>query len=395
VTPAKLLSPALCVATGLLALGFVLATPRVEVLWPRYGQPAFVARGEAVVPVVRRLHPWVPMPEPTHVYPVPFPGKPLKVVHIADLPTEGDEARLDQFVLEMQLLAPDLILVTGDYSYVETQPWYDWLRQRLDTIGAPVVAVTGNHEWKDRPLWLRNFGSRNRFRVDLGPLAILGLDTAHGRDALTPSQVLWLEQTLAAARAEGKTPLLLAHHPVFPAGKDGKGEGHGSGGNLKGFQRRLIQLCRTFDVAAVLSGHWHQDAVFDLDGRFRDDTPDFPGTKFITTTSLGGASRLVTRWPVRHEGWRLLVFDQGRLVSYTHDPEGKGRRMPVWSQTLGRVRVTHAVAPDGTWTGASVRNGTDQMLRGLLPLPDGSRRSLEVPPGETRTLSRTAAEEVK
>lgn len=389
------LSHLICTGTALAALGFVLATPRVELLRPRFGLPTFAKRGEVVKPEVRRLNPWAQAPAASEVHPEPFPGRPLRVVHVADLPSIDDTARLDQWVLEMRLVAPDLILATGDISYVETQAWYDRLKAAFDATGVPVVAVTGNHERKDRPLWIRNYGPVGNHRVDVGPLAILSLDTAHGRDAFTPSQMQWLEGALASAKLAGKTILIQAHHPIFPAGRDGKGEGHGSGGDLKIFKRRFLALCRQYQVAAVLSGHWHQDAVFDLEGRFREDTPDFPGTKFITTTSLGGASRLVTTWSVRQEGWRMLTFQDGQLVSYTHDPELKGRRMPVWSQPLGRIQVTHTQGPDGAWTGAVVKNGTDQALRGQLPLPGGRSISVDVPPGETRTVGAQAAEEVK
>ncbi len=387
----KYLSHLICTGTALLALGFVLATPRVELLRPRFGLPTFAKRGEVVRVQTRRLNPWAKVPEASHVFPEPFAGRPLRVVHIADLPSGDDVPRMEQFVLEMRLVAPDLILATGDISYVETQAWYDYLQSRLEAICVPIIAVTGNHERKDRPLWIRNYGSVGNHRVDAGPLAILSLDTAHGRDAFTPSQMLWLEQTLAAAKLEGKTIVIQAHHPIFPAGTGGKGEGHGSGGDLKGFKTRFMGLCRTHQVAVVLSGHWHQDAVFDQDGRFRSDTPDFAGTKFITTTSLGGASRLVTAWPVRHEGWRMLTFQNGQLVSYTHDPELKGRKMPIWSQTLGRIQVSHTLSSEGLWRSSVIRNGSDQALRGQLPIPGGGALSVDVAPGASQSIP----EEVK
>lgn len=365
--------------TGATALVTVAWGLPPAVLRPRFGVPAFVQKGEQPKVEARWAWPWSPAPIPTAVYPDLPKGRPLRVVHVADFPSLGDEARMDQFVMEMQLLAPDLILATGDISYVETQAWFDYLRRNLEATEVPVIAVAGNHERKDWPLWLRNHGELNNHRVDAGPLSVISLDSVHGRDALTPSQWRWFEAQVRDARAQGRTVIIQIHHPIFPAGTDGKGEGHGSGGNLQNFQRRFVQLCRDQGVAAVLSGHWHQDDVRDGEGRLRDDVADFPGTKFITTTTLGSEARLVTRWPHRGWGYRVLTFGaDGSLQRFTSDPEGQGRPTPVWSQPLGRITVTEAGGR------MQVRNGSDQALRGRFKR-GGFDFPVDIPPGEVRT----------
>jgi len=83
-------------------------------------------------------------------------------------------------------------------------------------------------------------------------------------------------------------------------------------------------------VSLVLSGHWHQDAVFDSDGNFRNDRADFPGTKFVVTTALGAEAREVySQVPVRN-GYRWIEFQDGKLRSYSPDAHN-----PVPSTPLG------------------------------------------------------------
>lgn len=418
------------IGVGACALFLALCVPRQEVLSPRFGVPALPPLGGTVTVEVRTALPWTFFPGAApvlrdgdgrvlerlatrwrgnrarttfHAATAPGPASTPRtwspkdtycIVHIADLPTLGDEGRMRQFVEEMKLLGPDLILTTGDLCYVETQAWYGYIMDSLKATGVPVIVAPGNHEHKSWPLWLRNFGSRTQHRVDAGPFTILSLDSRHGRDAFTPSQMRWLETELEQARQPGRAILILSHHPIFPAGPGGKGEGHGIGRNLRICQSRFVDLCRTYGVAAVLSGHWHQDAVFDSEGRLRDDTPDFPGTRFIITTSLGHAERLVCRWPHRNVGYRVLEFQGGQLLRYTEDPAGSDLPVPIWSQSLGRIsREDHRDA-DGAWTGTTVRNGCSHPLRGSLTLEPGPGPTailkLDIPPHTIRTFGREA-----
>lgn len=267
--------------------------------------------------------------------PRPFKGK-LRLVFAADLGSPERIALVDQFIKEMEALKPDAVLFGGDLTYLETDAWYGEVRnrmRRLELAGIPVIVAAGNHERKGWPLFLRHFGHRPTHRVDLGGLAIFTLDSAHGRDQLTPSQLRWLRAQLDDLG--GRTPVIQIHHPVFPAGAAIHGEAGGSGGSLQGFQQAFVRLCVERKVAAVLSGHWHSDAVFDAEGRLRDDAADFPGPKFIVTTTLANEVRQVTRWPRTGYGYRILEFEDGRLLRYTHGSDAQGRQEPIASTPLG------------------------------------------------------------
>lgn len=258
-----------------------------------------------------------------------------KVVHIADLPPPGRDDLLSLFLARMSEVKPDLILASGDLGYGDTAADFDRITaflKALEDQGAVVVSCPGNHERKAWIQYLRHFGPDTWHRVDFGPFTILSLDTAHGRDQLTPAQFGWFERELADT--QGRSVLVQLHHPVFPSGTTGSGEAKGSGGILGPRRADFIRSCADHGVLAVLSGHWHSDAVFDSSGRLRDDRPDFPGTKFIVTTTLGNEIRRVTRWPKSYFGWRLLTFEKGSLLSYTADLDGDGKPDPIASEPL-------------------------------------------------------------
>ncbi|MBL0313282.1 MAG: metallophosphoesterase [Holophagaceae bacterium] len=258
-----------------------------------------------------------------------------KVVHIADLPPPGRDDLLKIFIMRMSEVKPDLILATGDLGYGDTAADFDRITtffRDLENDGAVVVASPGNHERKAWIHYLRHFGPDTWHRVEYGPFTILSLDSEHGRDQFTPAQFAWFKREIA--ESSGRTVLVQLHHPVFPSESASSGEAKGSGGFLGNRRNEFIKLCADTKVQAVLSGHWHSDAVFDSTGRLRDDTWDFPGTKFIVTTTLGNEIRRVTRWPKSYFGWRLLTFEDGNLLSYTADLDGDGKPDPIASEPL-------------------------------------------------------------
>ena len=251
----------------------------------------------------------------------------LHLVQIADLPPPGREAMMGRFIAAMRVRKPDAVLVTGDINYGGSESNIDLIYAELAELEMPVIMTAGNHEREAWHRYLRVFDARDQ-RTDLGPLTILSLDSAHGRDALTPNTFHWLRRQLAAVA--GRPIIIQLHHPLFPPGPSASSEAGGTGGYLRGFRRSFLQLCRQYQVSLVLSGHWHQDAVFDSEGRFRSDRPDFPGTKFVVTTALGAEARQVFEQVPVHNGYRWLEFVDGKLQSYSSDAHN-----PVPSTALG------------------------------------------------------------
>ena len=258
------------------------------------------------------------------------------IVQAADFPPPGKADLMPQFIEEMNLLQPAAVLGTGDISYDVRPEWYAFLLEHLSQLEMPFLAAPGNHERKGWAAYLRAFGPGPQ-RVDLGPLAVLSLDSAHGRDQFTPSEFHWLQRQMEGL--DGRVPIIQLHHPVMPPGAAIHGEAGGSGGSLHGFRDPFMALCRTYSVPLVLSGHWHSDAIFDADGRLRDDRADFPGTHFAVVTALGNEVRQVTRWPQMYHGYRIIRFHGGRFLSETYDLAGTGQPNPIASVPLGHLHV--------------------------------------------------------
>jgi predicted MPP superfamily phosphohydrolase len=267
------------------------------------------------------------------------PAAPLVLVHIADLPPLGREGMMERFLEEMAQLRPSAVLIGGDIVYGETREAYGLMTgflRRLEALGVRLVVGPGNHERKAWPEYLRHFGTGAPERVDIGRVRVLSLDSGHGRDQFTPSQFRWFRRELD--HLEGQTPVVLLHHPLFRTNTSLRGEAGGSGGILHGHRQAFVDLCEARGVPIVLSGHWHCDGVFDAKGVIRTDGPDFPGTKFVVTTALGADLRPVVPGAKLDFGYRILVFEGGRLVRYTADTNGDGRPDPVASRVLGGGR---------------------------------------------------------
>lgn len=241
----------------------------------------------------------------------------LHLVQIADLPPPGQEPLMRRFVDLMNQRRPDAVLVSGDIAYTGSEAIYRFIDAELHRLDMPVILTPGNHEREGWWRFIRTWDVYDH-RVDLGPLAILSLDSAHGRDGLTPGTFRWLKGELGSLG--GRTPVLQLHHPLFPPDRGAQGEAGKSGGFLRGHRQALLDLCAQHQVPLVLGGHWHQDAVFDATGRLRSDRPDFEGTKYVVTTALGAELRHVIDSPTFRYGYRWITFRSGRLVTYGVDP---------------------------------------------------------------------------
>lgn len=245
------------------------------------------------------------------------PKKQMCIVQCCDLLKPTMQPQLvDQFFEEMAVRKPDLLLITGDINDLGTQAWLDTVKSalwRLEGLGTRCILTAGNHDRSNWALHLRNFGPElNTHHIAYG-VPILSLDSAHGRDRLTPFQWRWLESHLKSPSA-----LIQMHHPLFSPKKVRPPEGGSSGGTLGAFQKDFVQLCQAKRVAMIFSGHWHADAVFDENGHLRDDRPDFEGPKFVTTTAIGSEHRRVTRWSQRYLGYRVIELENSQIQHYTY-----------------------------------------------------------------------------
>ena len=270
-------------------------------------------------------------PKAVHVV-ADFPEK-VSIVQMADLPTLGDDGdgdqRLQQIVDEVNIINPDLVLMTGDVAYGGRWDQYQRLLAAMERINAPVIAAPGNHEYEGWAGYLTLLGTPYH-SVDFGKLQVISLNSGHGRDQLTETQYAWLQNTLQ--QRDGRIPVVQIHHPV-----QHRPELHGY---VSAHVQDLVAMFKASAVPIVLSGHWHGDAVYDETGRDRRDTWDFPGVPYVMTTTAGADLRKSYSTSPMHHGYRLIRLEHGRLESYTYDMDGDGQRDATSSIPVGKLHST-------------------------------------------------------
>ena len=175
------------------------------------------------------------------------------------------------FLAEMETLAPDLVLHSGDLSFnaPDAPEDLDFAKSQMDRLRCEWLALPGNHdigEPGEHPRlgqsvnaerlghWARCFGA-DRFCRDLGEWRLIGINSELLGSGLPEenAQDAFLEQTLASA---GARPIgLFLHKPLFvadPAQSDLRGSCL-----LPEPRARLLQYLADARVQFVASGHLH------------------------------------------------------------------------------------------------------------------------------------------
>lgn len=152
------------------------------------------------------------------------------IAQLSDIHHDGSKGpldRLDMVLRWLKPMQPDALIVSGDLVEADFSRGYRLVRDRLESLGAPVFAVPGNVD--DHAEMRQGFGDRYGWTVDrplhvvgrLDGVRIVGLDVtvegAHHGDALPALD--WLKAELAM----DTTPtLIFQHQHPFMTGIDGK-----------------------------------------------------------------------------------------------------------------------------------------------------------------------------
>ncbi|MFM7535753.1 MAG: metallophosphoesterase [Acidimicrobiales bacterium] len=180
--------------------------------------------------------------------------------------TAGNFVAVAARLAEMEL-APAAVLLTGDLSDKGEVESYELLRALVDEhlvpLGAPVLAVVGNHD--HRGSFLRGYLGRadaddetpHYFSLDVGddngdPVRVVMCDSylagkVTGR--LGPQQLDWLDSELTSA---ADRPVVIAlHHPSVPRGVPRPDD------YLLEDRDEFAAVVSSHRVAAILCGHSH------------------------------------------------------------------------------------------------------------------------------------------
>jgi 3',5'-cyclic AMP phosphodiesterase CpdA len=179
-------------------------------------------------------------------------------------------AALEAWLLERR---PELVVISGDFTQRARVEQYRQARafvERLEVGGLPVLAVPGNH---DVPLYdiFRRFArplSRYRRYIDdnLCPwfesdrLAVLGINTARSltiKDGRINHDQMRVIRERFRTVPEGKTRILVTHHPLFALPL---GEGAELTRRVGRHEDALLAVADA-GVHILLAGHFHRSFV--------------------------------------------------------------------------------------------------------------------------------------
>lgn len=156
---------------------------------------------------------------------------------------------------------PDFVVVSGDLTNHGHEESFDVLRDRMASLGIPVIYALGNHDERG-PFYERVLGEPERGAVPYDHDQVVAGVHVVTLDSSTPGthvggleddQLVWLEAALARHRELPK--LVVVHHPPAPVPHpvfDFL--------NLRaGDADRLGDVLSGANVLGVLSGHVHHD----------------------------------------------------------------------------------------------------------------------------------------
>jgi 3',5'-cyclic AMP phosphodiesterase CpdA len=188
-----------------------------------------------------------------------------RVAHISDLHFGADDPVVASGLLrDLEAVAPHLIVVTGDLTQRARGGQFRAARAFLHALPHPQIVVPGNH---DIPLYnvMARFGwplagFRRWIAADLRPtfadgeLAVAGVNTARSNTwkdgRISMADIDWL-RGFFAARPEGATMVLAAHHPFIPPTNDPTAA-------LVGRAKAALAMLASCGCHLVLAGHLHQ-----------------------------------------------------------------------------------------------------------------------------------------
>ena len=228
------------------------------------------------------------------------------------------EASLQRCVAQIMKLpqVPDAVLFTGDRTDFGRPEEYANLARLIAPLPMPAYLMAGNHD--DPEAMRRGFASHAYLRqrtgkldyvIDEFPVRIVALDSTIPKKSpgqLTPEQLAWLDETLAAM--PGKATIVALHHPPFWTGI-----GHMDEQPLLNPRDLEAVISRHPQVERVLAGHLHRPIVVRFGGTIASTSPS-PSHQVALDLDDDAASRFVMEPPA----FQLHLWRRGvGVVSHT------------------------------------------------------------------------------
>lgn len=267
----------------------------------------------------------------------------MRIIHLSDLHFgRHDDDVVQSLEAEIAANAPDLVVVSGDFTQIGSAREFARARDFLDTLPAPFLAVPGNHDVPERNLLRRFFAPYSHYKTyiatELEPflyrdgVAIAGVKTSRRANlhslnwsdgAISSDQLDRLEARFAAVDDDA-VRIVVAHHPLMhPEEPMARHQNR---------VRRADRALETFGrlgVRLVLSGHFHMSYVrrHEHAGSVRQAEPAGPRESAAAHILVAqAASTTSTRLRGEPNAYNLIDIDQGEIGIAVREWAGQGWR---------------------------------------------------------------------
>jgi 3',5'-cyclic AMP phosphodiesterase CpdA len=264
----------------------------------------------------------------------------VRIVHLSDLHFgRHDELLAAGLVADLTSQAPNLVVISGDFTQVGSVVEFQRAREFLDSLPMPVFAVPGNHDVPARNLlrrFVNPYGDYRRYISDelepfleLDGVAIAGLRTSRRARA----ELNWAHGSIGreqlrdlAGRFETSSPgavrVVVAHHPLLQPEQ--------SMAEPMRLVRRADLALKTFaelGVRLVLSGHFHMSYVRKHEhlGEVGVDVLKGPREAAIAPVIVAQASSTIsTRLRGDRNGYNVIDIADGVITIAVREWVGEG-----------------------------------------------------------------------
>jgi Icc protein len=215
----------------------------------------------------------------------PGDGRQVRIVHFSDIHAGSQyfvPNLLNRALVEINDLAPDIVVITGDLTNMGFRQEYREARSYLDRLACPdVIVVPGNHDSRNVGYlhFERLFSRRDRVLHKKG-VTIVGVDSTepdldYGR--IGRHRYEWIRGSFAERPDTFR--IFALHHHLLPV------PGTGRERNVVQDAGDVLEMLLQAEVKLVLSGHKHVPYVWRLDDMFVVNT----GT--VSTLRLRGDTK--------------------------------------------------------------------------------------------------------
>ncbi len=250
----------------------------------------------------------------------------MRIVHFSDIHCGSQyfvSNLLDRTLVEINDLAPDMVVLTGDLTNMGYRQEFREAREYLDRLECQdVIVVPGNHDSRNVGYmhFERLFSSRDS-AISKGGVTILGIDSTepdldYGR--VGRHRYDWIEENYAQHPDDFK--IFALHHHLLPV------PGTGRERNIVHDAGDVLEVLIASGVKLVLTGHKHVPYAWRLEDMFVVNTGTVSTLRLRGNTKpcynvveISGERVTVTRNYPFHGGETIVEFDREATTYVRHD----------------------------------------------------------------------------